>query len=148
MIQAIHWQWYITASVVFLAVYYATVILLYYRENTQPAIQRTEHITSPEPVLFGQTDSPEQNVHPAEPDLSGIVHDFVNELEALLLQSEADQADKPTLSITISRCLQKYPRLKGSVFQSVINNLIGVNAENQCCLQLYRNYRYGILNKY
>jgi hypothetical protein len=132
MIQAIHWQWYITASVVFLAVYYATVILLYYRKNTQPAIQRTEHITSPEPVLFGQTDFPEQNVHPAEPDLSGTVHDFVDELEALLLQSEADQADKPTLSITISQCLQKYPQLNGSVFQSAINNLIGVNAENQC----------------
>jgi hypothetical protein len=117
---------------VFLAVYYATVILLYYRKNTQPAIQRTEQAPSSEPVLFGQPDFPEQSVHPAEPDLSGIVHDFVDELEALLLQSEADQADKPALSITISRCLQKYTQLKGSVFQSAINNLIGVNAENQC----------------
>jgi hypothetical protein len=134
MIQAIHWQWYITASLVFLVVYYATVILLYYRKNTQPAIQRTEQAPSPKPVLFGQPDFPEQNDHPAKPDLSGTVHDFVDELEALLLQSRADQADKPTLSITISRCLQKYPQLKGSVFQSAINNLMGVNAEDQCSI--------------
>jgi hypothetical protein len=132
MIQAIHWQWYITASLVFLAVYYGIVILQYHRKNTQPAIQSKEYLSSPESVLFGKSDSPEQSIHPTEPDLSGTVHDFVDELEALLLQSEANQADKPILSISISRCLQKYPQLKGSVFQSAINNLIGVNAENQC----------------
>jgi len=132
MIQAIHWQWYITASMVFLAVYYATVILLYYRKNAQPILLKTEHLPSPEPALFGDPDFPEPTVHPAEPDLSGIVNNFIDELKALLLQSAADQADKSALSITISRCLQKYPPLKGSVYQSSINNLIDVTTENQC----------------
>lgn len=67
-----------------------------------------------------------------EPDLSPDVHDFVDELNALLLQSAAESMIKETLSISINALLQKYEALKGSPFQPAIINLIAVEAENKC----------------
>jgi heme/copper-type cytochrome/quinol oxidase subunit 2 len=134
MIQPINWQWYIAASVVLLAVYYVSVILLYYRKNKKPATQRTEHPDPLQPTLFAQPNLAASGIQPTEPDLSDTVYDFVDELRALLLQSAADQAEKDGLYGGISRLLQKYPKLKGSAFQSAITNLIAMEAENQCAV--------------
>lgn len=67
-----------------------------------------------------------------EPDLSPYVHDFVDELNALLLQSAAEGMVKETLSTCMNKLLQKYESLKGSPFQPAIINLIAVEAENKC----------------
>lgn len=68
----------------------------------------------------------------ANTDLSPDVHDFVDELNALLLQSAAESMIKATLSTSINTLLQKYEALKGSPFQPAIMNLIAVEAENKC----------------
>ncbi len=67
-----------------------------------------------------------------EPDLSPDVHDFVDELNAFLLQSAAEGMVKETLSTCMNKLLQKYECLKGSPFQPAIMNLIAVEAENKC----------------
>lgn len=112
-----------------LALYYIIVWLLYFTKKH--AVQTSTHQQTSlfvEPAVKNNVAMPANT----EPDLSPYVHDFVDELNALLLQSAAEGMVKETLSTCMNKLLQKYESLKGSPFQPAIINLIAVEAENKC----------------
>lgn len=112
-----------------LSLYYIIVWLLYFTKKH--AVQTSTHQQT---SLFVEP-AAKNNVavsNNTEPDLSPDVHDFVDELNALLLQSAAESMIKATLSTSINTLLQKYEALKGSPFQPAIMNLIAVEVENKC----------------
>jgi hypothetical protein len=142
MLLPINWHTYAIACLVLLALYYVVVILLYYRDKISTATKRTGFKTAEKSNDSLPSLVPEQNgkvftirnQSPA-PDLSSLVHDLVDELEAFLLQAEADEAEKEVVVGYINQLLKKYPALKGSQYQSAINNLIAVSSETHCNIQ-------------
>lgn len=112
---------YLTGSAVVLALYYVTIWLLYFVKKPVAAIAPSA-ISHDKPVF-------EQK---RENDLSPQVYDFTDELNALLLQSEAQQDDKDEVSQSVHKLLQKYPSLKDSSFQSPITSLIKQEAADKC----------------
>ncbi len=112
---------YLTGSAVVFVLYYIIVWLLYFAKKPQASVP-----------------SPPVNVHAPvlqrnqENDLSPQVYDFTDELNALLLQSAAQQDDKGEVSQSVHQLLQKYPSLKGSSFQSPITSLIKQEAADKC----------------
>jgi hypothetical protein len=139
MLLPINWHTYAIACLVLMAIYYVIVILLFYRNKIstvtkRAAFKKAEKSNDSLPSLFPEQNGKVftiQNQSPA-PDLSPLVHDLVDELEAFLLQAEADEAEKEIVLGYINKLLQRYPALKGSPYQSAINNLISVSSETHC----------------
>lgn len=74
------------------------------------------------------------------------MHDLVDELNALLLQLDAEKADKEQVAVALRRLLQKYPTLKGSTYQASINHLIDVEAETKCGFHFTAEERLNFWN--
>jgi len=120
--------YYLAGSVVVLALYYVIVWLLCFVKKQPASLQRLPpHAPSSFPTLQAEQ-------HP-DRDLSPEMYDFMDELNALLLQSAVEHASKEELAGSISRLLQKYERLKGSSFQSPIISLITNEAADKCAVQ-------------
>jgi hypothetical protein len=112
---------YLTGSAVVLVLYYVIIWLLYFAKRPQAYIP--SFVVSADTAILKQKQ---------ENDLSPQVYDFTDELNALLLQSAAQQDDKDEVSQSVYRLLQKYPSLKGSSFQSPISSLIKQESADKC----------------
>ena len=120
---------YLTGSIIALLFFYIIIWLLYFRKKPSGQISKSQQA-----ALFVETDS-QNNIaisSNTEADLSRNMHDFVDELNTLLLRSAKEGTIKQMLSTYINKLLEKYEGLKGSPFQPAIMNLIAVEAENKC----------------
>lgn len=118
---------YLAGSIVVLALYYITIWLLYFKKKLAAGTSIHQQIN-----LFAGPGMKNNVDISANTDLSPDVHDFLDELNALLLQSAAESMLKETLSTCVNKLLQKYESIKSSAFQPAITNLIAVEAENKC----------------
>lgn len=139
MVKHITWQEYAIACLILGVLYYAAVLLAYYRKKPAAAkVQEPPFVPDMEQGTLFTGEAvpvPSPPFKTILPDLSPYVHDFVDELNALLAQAAADAADKATLFGFIQGLLQKYPALKGSGFQPSITTLIATESETQCSVK-------------
>lgn len=138
MLPHINWAQYMIGCVFILAVYYAIIIVLFFKKLS-PAIPAKD--TPKQTSLFNSVEEPplEQpaavDVQPL-PALPPEVSGFVDEFNALLEQSAAVEEEKGVIKDSIQRLLQKYPSLKDNGFKASINHLIAVETERICLLHL------------
>ena len=135
MQHVISWQQYIIYSVFSLLVYYGFIIFKFYQKDLknlklQGANQKKNSFTNQGSKFPAHMTNPS----PETPQtvLSSVVHDFADELKALLVQSSTQESGKTELLNVISKLLQKYPSLKDSEFQTGITNLIAGESETNC----------------
>lgn len=127
---------YLSYSAGVMLLYYAAVwFLFYFKKPSVLSSSASSAFTkqSIQPNPFDQHRSANERKETA-PDEFPLVHDLVDELNALLLQLNAEKADKEQVDVSLQRLLQKYPTLNGSDYQASINHLIGVETENKCGL--------------
>lgn len=133
----VSWADYWLAICILCGLYYVIVLLVYYQKDIlswrHRPIRRPVGTQPPQhpPVTTTLKHSPAH-----EEDLSPHVHDFTDELKALLLQLAAEQSDKVTLVSSVARLLHKYPQFNKSAFQEALTNLIVVEAAERCSVVL------------
>lgn len=147
---SITWGTYLTASFVFIAIYYACALLYFKRKGQvlgkstakqpakwerQPLSSAEEAPASPQPVLFKEQPTVQRSAAVPE-SIQMKVQALVTELQAFLAQSAAQKISKEDLLTSIPRVLVKYPGVAGSEFQTSINTLIAVTLENNCAIHL------------
>ncbi|MBN8837162.1 MAG: hypothetical protein J0I09_07885 [Sphingobacteriia bacterium] len=137
MLMYLSFSIYLYYSVGIMLLYYISVwFLFFFKKNTllKPAKQAHSFKQTPDLTsLFDQSLAiPESNQNAN--DQFPLVHDLVDELNAMLLQLNTDKADKEQVLDALHRLLQKYSTLKNSAYQASINHLICIEAENKCGL--------------
>lgn len=140
----VSWQEFGAAVGVALVIYYTGITVRYYwndffNSKTKPVNTKRKQ---PEPLMDSQEQqrelftekkqSPASSTQAYEPDLNTLIHDLVDELNALLSQSSAEQLSKDDLTVSISRLLNKYPDLYHNGFKQDILNLIRMECEDKC----------------
>lgn len=127
----ISWQFYLTASLVILAVYYTALFLLYYRKRIFPLANNAAPGKNNYAEIFPES-SPASD--PAAINLSAIVQNSLDELQALILQAASEKAGRQTLLNLIGHCLKKYPGITDPALRSSINNLIAESVVEHCSI--------------
>ncbi|RXK86994.1 hypothetical protein [Filimonas effusa] len=138
------WQIYLTATFVFLGLYYIAISLLYFKRvvkrnkegKIKPAIRSDTELPNENSSrnLFGfNTSKPveveEQNSAPA-------IQPLVDELQAYSVAAGKEKRTKEEIQISIRKIIQKYPGIVTSEFQKGITSLIAYNIENNCAIHL------------
>ncbi|MFY0255295.1 hypothetical protein ACDQ55_15215 [Chitinophaga sp. 30R24] len=125
------WTTYLSVLFILLALYYAIIILLYYRNEIGSKIagkKRNQAKKSVDSILFPEPVDEDENLDTE----STTIYSLVDELQAFIYQAGREKMDKKTLVIGIKKLLKKYPRTKGSIYQEGISNMIAVITENNC----------------
>lgn len=130
----ISWTNYLVTVIAFLLFYYFIVLILFYREDIKRRFQTGKlsvPLTDTTRMSFAGTldRADEFNASSAAP-----MHSLVDELQAFVSQSGEQGTSKEELSGSLKILLQKYPAIKGSLFQEGITNLIAVISENNCAV--------------
>ncbi len=129
----ISWGTYLTWWFVIAGLYYATIFLLFFRKGVKVAGGHgatEKKKKTAEQVLFrsaGNKENEQLDAATAAP-----MHSLVDELQAYISQAGKQDASKEEVSASLKNILQKYPAIKGSLFQEGITNLIAVISENNC----------------
>ncbi len=138
----ITWNQYIIYSVAGLVMYYGFIIFRFYRKDILqiqfPKAGKKKNDSSSQGTLFTGSSS-NASTETAQNTLSPVVHDFVDELIVLLKQSAAQHAGKIEIIGAIKKLINKYPKLKGSSFQTSITNLIAAESDTNCNVRLSSN---------
>ncbi|TXI80268.1 MAG: hypothetical protein E6Q39_02790 [Crocinitomicaceae bacterium] len=132
------WSAYLTTSVISLLVYYAGVLLIFFRKD----ISLSPRSSSSKEVkysngLYGPQSKKKDGRNAGEKSQldaasAAPMHSLVDELQAFISQAGKDGMAKDDLHTSLKKLLQKYPSIKGSVFENGITNLISVTTENNC----------------
>jgi Flp pilus assembly protein TadB len=124
MNSVITWSQLITFLIVFLAFYYAIVVLVYYRKDLS-FLARTSKRSATEMSGFHRVTSSSAKAGSSTEDVSyAAVHDLLEDLkpvfEALVTQSLAKEQVLEALQIRV----RNYPTIKDTGFQTAVNNHI------------------------
>lgn len=132
------WSAYLTTSVISLLIYYAGVLLLFFRKD----INRSSQFSKPKAVKYSSgLYGPQSHKADSKSDREATqldaasaapMHSLVDELQAFISQAGKDGMEKEELHSSLKKLLDKYPSIKGSLFENGITNLIAVTAENNC----------------
>lgn len=134
----ITWSAYLTTSVILLLVYYAGVLLIYFRKDVSlaPRLSASKDIKYSSGLYGAQSKKTGSRRADETSQLDAAsaapMHSLVDELQAFISQAGKDGMEKDELHPSLKKLLQKYPSIKGSVFENGITNLIAVTAENNC----------------
>lgn len=149
----ISWGTYLTAWFVTSALYYVIVILLFFRKGInmlairnrlkQGSVGDRKRQTADEILFRAGTDKQDQQLDAAA---AAPMHSLVDELQAYISQAGKQEASKEEVSASLKKLLQKYPAIKGSLFQEGITNLIAVISENNCGIHFSADELSGLWN--
>jgi hypothetical protein len=141
----ISWSSYLTVSFLLLLFYYSAVVLLYFRKDIALRLKKGK-ASVPQPsadsVLFAEPIRQQGNKLDAAS--AAPMHSLVDEIQAYINQAGQQGADKGEVTISIKKLLQKYPAIKGSIFQAGITNLIAVIAEDKCAIHFNADELRGL----
>lgn len=135
---SISWTSYITVSFLLLLFYYSFVVLAFYRKdimNRLKAGKAPGSLASPDSVLFSES-TEQKGDNKLDAASAAPMHSLVDELQAYINQAGQQGIEKSELTSSVKELLQKYPGIKGSIFQPGITNLIAVLAEDKCAIHL------------
>jgi len=126
MFRSISWGQFFTTIIILVLIYYLIIAGVYFRHDLVLLVQRKTTVP-PEPL---------------QPSGEKTVDHFTasSELKIALQQAFEQCAErrwiKEELLTAISKVLKQYPELKGTAFQSAINNYISLEAGTQCQVEL------------
>ena len=129
----ITWSAYLACCLAGLAIYYAYIKLRYFRKDASAQVKPV----SPEPFIRTGLPDDRQTIsnegaEKLDAASAAPMHSLVDELQAFVSQAGREGIAKDDLAISVRQLLHKYPKIKGSIFQESISNLIAVITENNC----------------
>ncbi len=126
MFNSISWSVYFECIFLSCLVYYASIILIYYRKDIQLKFVKIQQPAST-PIEAAPVHTKPQESKAAVDDnnaLFSTVHDLMEELKIIFQTAEKKQFPKEELLTALQMKLKDYPPLKGTAFQVAINNHI------------------------
>lgn len=127
MLASISWQNYFTVCAVLLAIYYSTILFLYYRQDMAMLFRQ-------QVSLRKQTGSFTEQVQ-ASSDINTLGANLKDEIIAYAASAGVD-SNKAELQYGLLLILKKYAVLKDSIVQADINKTIISACENNCSIVL------------
>lgn len=141
----ISWTSYLTVSFLLLLFYYSAVVLLYFRKDILFRLKAGKApAPQPSPDSFLFAEPIQQQGNKLDAASAAPMHSLVDELQAYINQAGQQSVDKGEITISIKKLLQKYPAIKGSIFQPGITNLIAVIAEDKCAIHFSADELKGL----
>lgn len=129
MFNKISWSQYILVLLIALVFYYAFVLLRYYRGDIRRLFSSREPGNKTIDEGDGLSSLTNEKDFPAAREL-------VQSLSTIIQQASQHNYIKEELIMSLSREVQKYPKLKGSAFQVAVNNQIEINVSEWCKIKL------------
>lgn len=134
MSSLITWGQLITYLTVFLFIYYAIVLLLFYRTD----LLHIAKIGKRNPQgrsMFLQTGAsiPEQT---SEATLYNTVHELMEECKLVFQAAISQKLEKEQVIESLKVRIKKYPQLKNTAFQIAVTNHIEQELDNRCGIVL------------
>lgn len=142
---SITWFHYAAYSLILFAIYYAYVLVVYFRKEL-PLIRKKNKVVQHDNGIAPKTNGTvqqhlfeEETYHqngstPHKEELP--IQQLVDELQAFIIQAGIDDMEKDDLLVSLKQLLQKYPTVKGSDFQQGINMLISTTLEEHTSIRL------------
>ena len=132
------WSTYLIAWFITAAGYYSIFLFRFYKHRLYNSEKKKPFSPKPDGSIFTQshTESNDPRSQKTQDELIHLVHDQVDQIQALLKQLSLQSSDKETLIRSVSLLLKKYPLLGSSTYRQPLTNLIATESENQCKIQL------------
>ena len=148
MFNAISWQGYWTAIALTAIIYYAIILLLYYRQDLQGWLQKKS--TRREAVPATPFPTPDKGPHlqtslfEAETDFQAPPIDTaeqtfyacMDELSAFFEAAKSRRWQRAQLLQTLKQVLSKYPALQNTEYKTSIVQIVQVQSEQYCSIHL------------
>jgi len=149
MFNAISWQSYWTALAILATLYYAVILLLYYRQDLKTWLQhkKASVATAAPATHFPHADN-HQPLQPSpfegEPDFHApllgteehTAYACMDELNAFFEAARGRKWSRPELLQALRTILSKYPSLKGSDYKESMGRVIVTQCEHDCSIHL------------
>lgn len=140
MLNNISWASYAIALSIFLCVYYAIVLIMYYRHDLYHCVQqlksRSDNFLSfgVQPIgqpVFGMD---ENNLN--EQGIQSSIPPLLLQLQSIIRNGAARKFPKEELLLALKMYLKKEAALAGDFDKETINNFIKAQCENYCFIHL------------
>lgn len=132
------WSTYLIVSLIIAAGYYSVFFYRYYHSRLF-RVRTTQSTLPKQEASFSSPNHSKVNDHPdgrAQDKLTHLMHDLMDELQALLKQASVQPTSKENLIRCISQLFKKYPLLNSSVFHQPLINLVALETESHCNIHL------------
>ena len=126
MFQSITWGQYFTTIIITAGLYYLAIAAIYFRSELITMLQRKKAVVPVTPVPAKENKA----------DLFSVSGDVKTALQQLFEQAAERRWIKEELLMGLCNVLKQFPELKGTAFQSAMNNYISVEATTQCEIEL------------
>jgi hypothetical protein len=126
MLRFISWSEFLAAVSIFLAIYWISILAIYYRRDFYFLLNRKKPITS----------GPESHTGNDEEYLFNQCNDCAAGIKSLVRQRGLEGPNRDDLISEIRHSLEAFQEFKGTKWQIPINNLICYEALQSCSLQI------------
>jgi hypothetical protein len=137
MFNNISWSEYLTVITVFGLIYYAYVLLVYYRGDLHSRLASNNSL-SPAGNFQSMPSSNQalKNAGDNEEELLPAVQSLTDEIMAFLEQAGIAGALKPEIIFALQQISKKYESLKNTSYQNAVNSLLQFECESKCNIHL------------
>lgn len=128
MLRSVSWGQFAEILIIIHLIYYSVILLLHYKSMsflTADLPSKNSRVPNKTPGDFGDPQ-----------DLFDLASSLASELRINIRESAARNLVPEELVLSIQILLIKFPTLKGTAFQTEINNLIENTCQKQCSIAL------------
>ena len=139
MFSHISWGQYFETILYALPLYYAYVVVVYYRTELKGLVSGkglSACYTGSRPHQPSEHSSEALSVPEKEGHYSLLINSLKDELTAFLLSAGQNEFTKEDTLLSLQHLLQKYPSVNGSPYQADIEQMIMLQCERECSIQL------------
>ncbi|RYZ18945.1 MAG: hypothetical protein EOO10_25050 [Chitinophagaceae bacterium] len=145
MFNTVTWQGYWIAIALLSAGYYIVIYLLYFRHDFKVSLRKgenrkwalSEEKGSLQPTLF-ESNTPTDFDNKTATEVDQLVNACTDELSAYFGEAGRSKGAKEEMLFALSKLLSKYPALRFSEYQALLNNIIQSEAQHHCGIHLSR----------
>jgi hypothetical protein len=135
MIKQVSWESYWSTILIFLIFYYLIICFKYYLTDVKQFFIAKSRSTYKR-ILKNTIESKEVESSDTIDNLFPVLNQIIQEIKMMFEDSLRVGFSKPEFLFTIQLVLKKYPSIKGSPFQSIVNNYISSEFETNCSIHL------------
>jgi len=137
MVNNISWGSYWSVLTIMVIIYYAYVLLVYYRDDLRNRLAGKNGRLSAGSFQPTFSVKEMQGHHEnGDDELLPVVQSFTDEMTAYLGQAAYAKAGKPEIIFALQQIAKKYEKIKNSSHQQAVNKLIQFECEDRCAVHL------------
>ncbi len=128
MLNAVSWAQFLEGVAGLGIVYYAGVILLYYKQELKELFTKKHLPEKGIPDIYAEANEP------LDRTLMSEVHDLMQEVNGVFSEAQKNKYINKELLYALQRVLRKYPHIKNTHFNLSINHYISDTAASHCAI--------------